>query len=109
MTSPHADRRHLRPVNAPGGPVHEPSPSDPVNGTRRVRLTPAAGIRLRPTYWLWDGRMPHGALTIGPGREGIGKSLFCSWLAARVTLGQLPGVHYGQPKSVIYAATELVV
>ncbi|WP_236793864.1 AAA family ATPase [Amycolatopsis sp. GM8] len=107
MTSPHADHRHLRPVNTPSEPVHEPTPDDgSVNGARRVKLTPAAGIRLRPTFWLWDGRMPHGALTIGPGREGIGKSLFCSWLAARVTRGELPGVHYGQPKGVIYAATE---
>ncbi len=114
MTSPQAAGRHLRPVNAQGEPVHEPAPLEPVNadesatvnGVRRVRLTPAAGIRLRPTYWLWDGRMPHGALTIGPGREGIGKSLFCAWLAARVTLGELPGVYEGRPKSVIYAATE---
>ncbi|NIJ09895.1 hypothetical protein FHU38_000239 [Saccharomonospora amisosensis] len=50
--------------------------------------------------------MPHGALTLGPGREGIGKSLFCSWLAARVTHGELPGVYHGRPMSVIYAATE---
>lgn len=63
-------------------------------------------MRLRPTYWLWDGRIPHGALTVGPGREGIGKSLFCSWLAAQVTRGELPGVHHGMPKGVIYAATE---
>lgn len=50
--------------------------------------------------------MPQGALTIGPGREGIGKSLFCAWLAARITLGELPGIHYGHPQGVIYAATE---
>jgi hypothetical protein len=43
---------------------------------------------------------------LGPGREGIGKSLFCAWLAAQVTTGCLPGIHYGQPRSVVYAATE---
>lgn len=114
MTSPHADRWHLRPVNALESGVHQPPPPEPVNGpepvavngTRRVVLTPAAGIRLRPTYWLWDDRIPQGSITVGPGREGIGKSLFCAWLAARVTLGELPGLHYGQPKAVIYAATE---
>ncbi|WP_414943365.1 AAA family ATPase [Amycolatopsis sp. cmx-11-32] len=118
MTHPDANGRHLWPVNGPDpgvheldpepfpDPVHDPYESTPPTTTRRVRLTPAAGIRLRPTFWLWDGRMPHGAITIGPGREGIGKSLFCAWLAARVTLGELPGEHYGQPKSVIYAATE---
>lgn len=73
---------------------------------RRVRLTPAALIALRPTYWVWDGRIPHGALTLGPGREGVGKSLFCAWLAAQITLGTLPGIHHGTPHSVIYAATE---
>ncbi|MEV0073551.1 AAA family ATPase [Amycolatopsis sp. NPDC050768] len=61
---------------------------------------------MAPPTWLWDGRVPEGALTVGPGREGIGKSLFCAWLAAQVTHGRLPGVHEGSPKGVIYAATE---
>ena len=69
-------------------------------------MTPATAIELRPTYWLWQGRIPHGALVLGPGREGIGKSLFCAWLAAHVTRGQLPGIYYGRPRSVVYAATE---
>lgn len=114
MTSPVPANRHLRPVNPDAGAVGEPPPLETVNpteattpaGARRVLLTPAAGIRLRPTHWIWDGRMPQGAITVAPGREGIGKSLFCAWLAARVTLGELPGVHYGTPKGVIYAATE---
>jgi hypothetical protein len=25
----------------------------------------------------------------------IGKSLLCAWLAARITLGDLPGIHHG--------------
>ena len=110
MSYPDTPARHLRPVDAPPERVHEPPPAETVSGpgghARKVRLSPAAGVRLRPTYWLWDERMPHGALTIAPGREGIGKSLFCAWLAARVTLGELPGVHQGTPRSVIYAATE---
>jgi hypothetical protein len=69
-------------------------------------LTPAAGVSLKPTYWLWAERIPAGALTLGPGREGIGKSLFCAWLTAQVTTGSLPGIHQGRPRSVIYAATE---
>lgn len=117
MAQPMNTARHLRPVHESvppavhehaGEPVRErpstPDPS-PVDG-RRVRLAPAAGIELRPTFWLWDGRIPHGALTLGPGREGIGKSLFCAWLTAQVTRGTLPGVHYGQPRGVVYAATE---
>lgn len=80
---------------------------DPRQGSgRKVRLTAASGIRLRPTHWAWEGRIPHGALVLGPGREGIGKSLFCAWLAAQITAGELPGIHSGRPRSVIYAATE---
>lgn len=116
MSSPVPTPRHLQPVDVPHSPTADPREQAPANtsenapgtvdGLRHVRLNSAANVRLRPTYWLWEGRMPQGALTIGPGREGIGKSLFCAWLAARVTLGELPGLHYGQPMGVIYAATE---
>ena len=84
-----------------------PDQADPVAGpVRTLRLTPAALIGLRPTHWLWADRIPHGALVLGPGREGIGKSLFCAWLTAQVTLGTLPGIHHGTPRAVLYAATE---
>ena len=84
-----------------------PDEADPEAGpVRTLRLTPAALIGLRPTHWLWADRIPHGALVLGPGREGIGKSLFCAWLTAQVTLGTLPGIHHGHPRAVFYAATE---
>lgn len=91
-----------------------PAPSDlgdlaeSSDGTpaRRLVLTPASQIRIRPVRWLWEARLPLGAIALVPGREGIGKSLFLAWLAARVTRGQLPGELYGQPRPVIYAATE---
>jgi DNA polymerase III delta prime subunit len=73
---------------------------------RRVRLTPVARISLRPTSWVWEGRIPQGALVLGAGREGIGKSLFCAWLATQITRGSLAGIHQGTPRSVVYAATE---
>lgn len=73
---------------------------------RCVRLTPAALISLRPTRWVWEHRIPQGALVLGAGREGIGKSLFCAWLATQVTRGSLPGIHQGRPRSVVYAARE---
>jgi hypothetical protein len=71
-----------------------------------VRLTPASDIERRKTVWLWQDRIPAGEITLMPGREGIGKSLALAWLSARITRGELPGVHFGTPKSVIYAATE---
>jgi len=81
-------------------------PPDDAGTVRRVRLTPASAIPMRPVRWLWDGRIPAGAITLLPGREGIGKSLALAWLAARLTRGQLPGLHYGTARPVIYAATE---
>jgi hypothetical protein len=73
---------------------------------RRIVLTPASQIRMRPTRWTWDGRIPAGAITLIPGREGIGKSLTLAWLTAQITRGTLPGIWHGQPRAVIYAATE---
>jgi hypothetical protein len=50
--------------------------------------------------------VPTGAITLIPGREGIGKSLALVWMTAKITRGELPGVHFGTPRSVIYGASE---
>lgn len=73
---------------------------------RRLLLTPASQIRMRPVHWAWHERIPNGSLTVIPGREGIGKSLFLAWLTAQITRGLLPGCFFGTPRPVIYAATE---
>jgi hypothetical protein len=73
---------------------------------RGIVLTRASAIPMRPVIWTWAERIPSGALTVIPGREGIGKSLLLAWLTAQVTNGALPGRHYGHPRPVIYAATE---
>ncbi|WP_199565088.1 AAA family ATPase [Spongiactinospora rosea] len=93
------------------GATHQPPATgntfDAFDGTpRRLKLTPASAVRLRPVRWLWADRIPAGALTLIPGREGIGKSLILAWLTARLTRGELPGLHQGTPRPVIYAATE---
>lgn len=80
------------------------TPAEPIG--RRLTLTSAASITLRPTHWLWNDRIPAGSIVLGPGREGIGKSLFCAWLTAQVTNGTLPGLHTGRARAVVYAATE---
>ena len=69
--------------------------SDPVDGAelhRRLRLTRASSIEVRPVHWLWDQRLPLGSLSLIGGREGIGKSTLAYQLAADVTQGRLPGV-----------------
>ncbi|MGB6161855.1 MAG: AAA family ATPase [Pseudonocardiaceae bacterium] len=75
-------------------------------GIHRVRLTPASAIRMRRASWLWQDRIPTGALTVVPGREGIGKSLTLAWLAGQITRGVLPDHHQGAPRPVVYAASE---
>lgn len=85
--------------------------------TRRLILTPASKIKIRPVRWLWDttpddapptshGRIPMYSLAIAAGGPGLGKSQWAVWMAAQVTRGTLPGALYGKPRSVIYAATE---
>jgi hypothetical protein len=73
---------------------------------RKIRLTPASEFRLKAVKWVWEGRMPLGEITLVPGREGAGKSTFLAWMAAAVTRGQLPGMHFERPRAVLYAATE---
>ncbi len=87
------------------GPGHDPG-DQPQGQARSIRLTPASAIRMRPVVWTWQDRIPSGALTVIPGREGIGKSLTLAWLSAQITRGVLPGRFLGQPRPVIYAATE---
>lgn len=81
-------------------------PAQDVAALRRVTLTPASSIQVRPVRWLWDKRIPQGAMTLLGGREGIGKSSIGYTLAADVTRGRLPGEHQDTPKAVIVAATE---
>lgn len=80
-------------------------PGQTANG-RHITLKAAAMFPIRPVRWTWDARMPLGELTLIPGREGAGKSIFFAWLAAQITRGTLPGHWYGQPKAVLYAASE---
>lgn len=95
-TDDHARDRHARDHAA-----------DPQQGDgRHVRYTPASTIKPRRTRWLWEGRMPEGMIALLVGREGLGKSTITWWLVSRLTKGELPGEFFGQPKSVIVAATE---
>jgi hypothetical protein len=85
---------------------HKPSSTEHRHDVRTVSLTPASAIRVRPVRWLWEYRVALGTLALVGGREGIGKSMVCYWIAAALTRGGLPGIYFGQPKSVIVAATE---
>ncbi|MFK0154613.1 AAA family ATPase [Streptomyces sp. NPDC090493] len=84
---------------------------------RHLVLTPASKVRIRPVRWLWDttpegapptshGRIPLYSLVLAAGGPGLGKSQYGVWMTARITTGTLPGELWGQPRGVIYAATE---
>jgi len=53
----------------------------------KTPFTYASQVPLRNREWLWENRIPFGALTIIEGYPGQGKSLFVVDLAARVTRG----------------------
>lgn len=74
--------------------------------SRRLMVTPASQIKPKPVLWGWQDRLPAAHLSLIPGREGIGKSLFLIWMAARLTRGMLPGCYHGRPRAVFYCATE---
>ena len=73
---------------------------------RTIKLTPASSITVRPVRWLEEDRLPLGTLGLLGGREGIGKTIYASTLAASITRGTLSGVYHGTPRAVIVAATE---
>ena len=73
---------------------------------RRLRTIPATDFQIAPVRWLWQDRIPLGALTLVGDREGIGKSLCTTSLVAQVTKGTLPGALAGMPRSVFIVATE---
>jgi len=73
---------------------------------RQLIVTSADQISTGKVRWGWQHRMPLGELTLIPGREGIGKSLFLAWLVAQLTRGTLPGEFQGEPRSVLYVASE---
>ena len=73
---------------------------------RTFRLRPASSITPRVAHWLWQDRIPLGALSLLAGREGIGKSTLAYDLVAKITRGRLEGRFHGTPRSVIICATE---
>lgn len=77
---------------------------------RQVVLTPASTIKPERVKWGWRdgtyGRCPVGEITLVPGREGVGKSMFLAWLIANLTRGTLPGEFQGRPRPVLYSTAE---
>lgn len=81
-------------------------------GLRDLEILRADNITMRTTRWSWLDMInhakwiPQGELTLMGGRESMGKSSVCYWIAAQITRGTLPGDNEGRPRSVIVSATE---
>lgn len=84
----------------------QPAPQVTPAPLRRLKVTRASEMQVRPVHWFWKDRLPIGSLALIAGREGIGKSTVSYQLAADVTRGKLEGRYLDQPRSVVIAATE---
>jgi len=79
-------------------------PVEPATAT--LDVVTASDVELRRVAYLWDRRIPIGAITLLPGEEGIGKTTVGIRLMADLTRGWLPGEHHGTPRHVVVVATE---
>ena len=88
---------------------YEPDPDMHIDiaGTSIPLLDAASFGRPPPKTWLWDPYVPDCTMTLVSGREGIGKGLFCAFLATCVTNGLNPGTgEKVTPKTVIWFTSE---
>src|SRR4051794_41603598 len=62
--------------------------------------------RAKPVKSVWEHRILIGYLNLLIGEEGIGKGNLASYLAARLTRGELPGSFEGRPRNVVFVGSE---
>lgn len=73
---------------------------------RQMLPRPLSTVEPARTRWLYEGRIPSGALTILAGRQGLGKSTLLAKLAADLSRGELPGDRYGEKSTVLVVTFE---
>lgn len=73
---------------------------------REVELITASSLKMGRTTWIWEDRIPVGAVTLMAGLEGQGKTLVALELMARLTRGELAGALLGTPSTVVYVGVE---
>lgn len=67
----------------------------------------ASAIRPRRQDWMWENRIPMGTASALAGRGGTGKTTYAIHMIAQLSLGQLPGKHYGIPRpSLIWSGED---
>ena len=98
-----ADEKTIRSIIRPGSVATSATAK---GSSRRVKLTPLSEMKIKRAKWLWAERIAVGTLALVAGREGIGKSTVVFWAGARMTMGELPGEYFGDPRAVLICATE---
>jgi hypothetical protein len=73
---------------------------------RSLRATPYSSVEPEIVRWAWAERVPLGAVTLGVGRQGLGKSTLLASLAADLSRGRLSGDFYGEPTTVLMVNCE---
>jgi predicted ATP-dependent serine protease len=81
---------------------------------RFLELTSASDIKAQQVEWLWTaddiqgqiGLLAVGELFLNAGREGIGKSVLTTQIAADLTKGRLSGAYWKKPQNVLIVASE---
>lgn len=92
----------VQPNTSTSTPVQPP----PLPKKKLLKVKFASEYDIEKTHWIWEERVPLGALTLTPGRGGIGKSTFHAWIVAAITKGTLQGDYLGIPRYCVIAATE---
>lgn len=77
-----------------------------VDKPRHLDVIRADEVELSRVRYLWDGRIPLGAMTLMPGEEGIGKTTVGVRIISDLTRGLLPGECYEMPWDVVVLSLE---
>lgn len=73
---------------------------------KTLTMKRADTVKATVLRYLWEHRIPVGAMTLMPGEEGIGKTTVGVRIMADITRGRLPGEFEGQPRDVVVIALE---
>src|SRR3954453_3378390 len=65
------------------------------------RFIRAEHVTPRLPVWVFEQRIPVGAVTLVVGRDGTGKSTFARWLAANASTGWLTGAPLDVPLALL--------
>jgi AAA domain len=74
--------------------------------TSRFAIRPADPLKMRPVEFVYEPWIVRGRGNEIVGEEDVGKSTFAVHIAARVTVGELPGVFEGKPRDVLFLGTD---